>query len=309
MMEVLAALMLVLVTAGTAHAHDDSPGVLSLVERDDGRFDVVFSAPNDTRALGGADVAPRYPAHCALSDGVLDCEGELSGDIEIVGLRGTRLTTVVVITRRDADPEEHVATGDAPIITLGAPPAGIVAWAAIGAEHVLLGLDHLAFVLGLLLVCGLDRRVVATLTAFTVAHSLTLALAVLDVVRLPSAPVEACIALSIVLVAREALARSATPSLTERAPWVVAGIFGLVHGLGFAGALMDLGLPRRSLGTALLGFNVGVELGQLMVALAAALVAWGAVRLGAERARPVVAYGLGALGAFWLIARVAAMAG
>jgi hypothetical protein len=122
--------------------------------------------------------------------------------------------------------------------------------------------------------------------------------------------VEACIALSIVLVAREALRPPSEPSLTRRAPWAVAGLFGLVHGLGFAGAMQATGLPAGSIGVALVGFNVGVELGQLAVVVAAVAIAWAADRARASApARPVVVYALGALGAYWLIARTITIAG
>ena len=107
----LLASMLVLVAPGAALAHDDSPGVLSLVERDDGRFDVVFSPPNDTRASGTSEVSPRFPAQCTVDDRVLTCAGGLSGAIEIAGLRGTRMVTVITVTRLGAEPEEHVVTG------------------------------------------------------------------------------------------------------------------------------------------------------------------------------------------------------
>jgi hydrogenase/urease accessory protein HupE len=136
---------------------------------------------------------------------------------------------------------------------------------ALGVEHILLGIDHLLFVLALLFLVGNWPRLIGTVTAFTLAHSLTLAAATLGWIRLPTAPVEAVIALSIVFVAVEILhARRGRAGLAARLPWVVAFVFGLLHGLGFASALRDIGLPEHAVPLALACFNVGVELGQLL---------------------------------------------
>ena len=135
----------------------------------------------------------------------------------------------------------------------------------LGVEHILLGFDHLLFVLALLVLVRGGKRIVLTVTAFTVAHSITLVAATLGWVALPGAPVEATIALSIVFLAREiAMVWRGHASLTERMPWLVAFVFGLLHGLGFAGALAEIGLPQNAIPLALLCFNVGVEVGQLL---------------------------------------------
>src|SRR5690242_1477012 len=147
------------------------------------------------------------------------------------------------------------------------------AYLVLGVEHILSGVDHLLFVAGLLFLVGFRRRLVGTITAFTVAHSLTLASSAFGWLTLRSPPVEASIALSIVLVASEALRQRET--LARRTPSLVAFLFGLVHGLGFAGALKSIGLPQRHLPLALFTFNVGVEVGQLFVVL----LAYGLVRL------------------------------
>ena len=199
-----------------------------------------------------------------------------------------------------------------------APGAGEVAatYLWLGIEHILFGFDHLLFVLALLILVRQWRRVVVTMTAFTVAHSITLAAATLGFVHVPGPPVEATIALSIVLVAAEIVnARRGRPSLTARWPWLVAFAFGLLHGLGFAGALSEVGLPHHAIPLALLFFNLGVEFGQLaFVALVMALAWWlpGALArvtvVGRDwtRARLDVAaaYAIGALAAYWLIERV-----
>ena len=217
-----------------------------------------------------------------------------------------RTRIVVSITALDGSVREAVASGEEPEIDLDAVPgSSFVAWLGLGVEHVLGGIDHLAFVLGLLLVCGIDRRLVITVTAFTLAHSLTLALAAFDVVTLPSAPVEATIAASVMLVAREATHDQ--PTLTRRMPWLVAAIFGLVHGLGFAGALAEIGLPRGSEALALVGFNVGVELGQLAVIGVAVLIARAVGSRAPRWSRPALALAIGSLGALWLIERTVAI--
>ena len=148
---------------------------------------------------------------------------------------------------------------------------------ALGVEHILAGVDHLLFVLGLLFLVGSWGRLIGTVTAFTVAHSLTLAAATLGLVYVPQKPVEAAIALSIAFVAADILRTDdARKSLTRRAPWIVAFVFGLLHGLGFAGALSDVGLPEHAVPLALLFFNLGVELGQLLfIACALPLAALG----------------------------------
>jgi hypothetical protein len=183
----------------------------------------------------------------------------------------------------------------------------------LGAEHILLGLDHLLFVLGLLLLVHGFVPLVKTITAFTLAHSLTLCASVLGYVPVDRAPIEAAIALSIILLAREiVMADRGLVHLTHRKPWLVAFIFGLLHGLGFAGALGDIGLPQSAIPLALLFFNLGVEAGQLLfvVALIVAARALGqAVRAHAPRLQPVLGYALGALATLWFFDRLPAIWG
>ncbi len=179
-------------------------------------------------------------------------------------------------------------------------------YCVIGVEHILLGPDHLLFVLGLLLLVGSGRSLIAAITAFTIAHSVTLALAVFGLVTLKTAPMEACIALSIVMLARETLTESNT--LSKQFPWVVAFGFGLLHGLGFAGALSEVGLPEDRIPLALVSFNVGVELGQLLFVWVIWQCGKIARRKGAEWGRLVrtcTAYGMGSIGIFWVFDRMA----
>ncbi len=190
----------------------------------------------------------------------------------------------------------------------------VATYTVLGIEHILTGFDHLLYVLGMLILVGGWRRIVVTMSAFTATHSLTLTAAALGWVHVPQPPVEACIALSILFVAREIVqVRRGRPGITARWPWVVSFTFGLMHGFGFAGALAEVGLPPSSIPTALLFFNVGVEIGQLMfvgAALTVIAVGWRA----AERLRlpptawlwRVAPYAIGGVASFWLVERVAA---
>jgi hydrogenase/urease accessory protein HupE len=304
-----------------AAAHDFNPGVLALVETGEGRFAMSWMPPVDSTGSEAA-VGVELPAGCRrTSDRSVACgPGGLAGTIAFTGIDSPRMKVVVYLRWLDGSEAEHFLTGADPRVAIDRRPhRSLLPWIRIGVEHILTGFDHLAFVLGMLLVLNLalDRRLIATVTAFTVAHSISLSLAVLDLVRIPSAPVEAAIAASVVLVAREALGDR--PTATRRWPWLVAGLFGLVHGLGFAGTLARLGLPKGAIGTSLLGFNLGVEIGQLAVVAAAVVLArlFGLRRGGsvlerdgrARRAQRGMAYVLGALGTAWFLTQGAALLG
>jgi hydrogenase/urease accessory protein HupE len=187
-------------------------------------------------------------------------------------------------------------------------PAVAIVYLKLGMEHILLGIDHLLFVLALVMLVSGARRLVATITAFTAAHSLTLAAATLGWIQVPQQPVEALIALSIVLVAGEIVhTRQGRPGITRHWPWLVAFIFGLLHGFGFAGALAEVGLPEGHIPLALLFFNVGVEFGQLLF-IAAVL---GTVALSRRARAPLprgaellAPYAIGSVAMFWVIQRV-----
>jgi hydrogenase/urease accessory protein HupE len=190
----------------------------------------------------------------------------------------------------------------------------VVDYTRLGVEHILTGFDHLLFVVALTLLVRKRRPLVITITAFTVAHSLTLAATVLGLVTVPTAPVEAAIALSIVLVCAECL-RPEADSFTRRAPWLIAFAFGLLHGLGFAAALMEIGLPEQHIPAALVCFNLGVELGQLAVIVLVLGLRFGLRALAGRfhLARPALArgviYAMGTTAAFWSLDRVAAVFG
>jgi hydrogenase/urease accessory protein HupE len=205
-------------------------------------------------------------------------------------------------------PRAGEASADWLVPAVPSKPAVMATYLKLGMEHIRTGLDHLAFVLGLVLLTPAWRGLWKSITAFTAAHSLTLALATLGVVRVPPPPVEAAIALSILFLAREVwLAYRGRPGFTARRPWPVAFAFGLLHGLGFAGALGAVGLPESDIPLALLAFNVGVELGQLGFVLVLLGTARALARLPITRnawLRLAPAYAMGTLAVFWCIERV-----
>lgn len=299
--------LLLLACARPALAHGFNHGVLALHERADGTFDVAWTPPIDT-ASGDVVVEIRYPSGCTLAASSLTCGGGLDGELAFPGLAASRAQVVVMVELLDGRRVEAIATpANAAVVIHAGRTSGVwPRWIRTGFEHVVTGLDHVAFVVGLFLVVGARRRLVATVTAFTLAHSVTLALAATGVLDLPRAPVEATIAVSVLLVASEAMHER--PTVTRTRPSVVAFLFGLIHGLGFAGALSELGLPRAALGRALVAFNIGVELAQLSIV--ALLLLLSRVSLRAERAAMVrrgACYALGAAGAYWLFDRAFAL--
>lgn len=239
--------------------------------------------------------------------------GGLVGEtIAIEGSAIGRADIIARVERLDGSSQvERLELGSSEFVVQ--PPEGTseIAWAylVLGVEHILGGIDHLLFVLALLLIVRGGKRIVVTITAFTVAHSITLVAATLGFVHVPGPPVEAIIALSIVFVAAEVIhGIRGKPGITARAPWVVAFSFGLLHGLGFAGALEEVGLPQLAIPVALLMFNVGVELGQLIFVLAVlvfATLARKVLQKSEQWAVPLAAYGIGSVAALWTIERVA----
>jgi hypothetical protein len=240
-------------------------------------------------------------------------------EIHVDGLSATLTDVLVRVQHLDGTAQTTRLTPGTPSFVVEAAPSRLQVartYLHLGVEHILLGLDHLLFVLALLIVVRGWRRVVGTITAFTAAHTLTLAAATLGYVHVPVQPVEATIALSIVFVAAEIVhARRGRPGLTERRPWMVAFTFGLLHGLGFAGALSEIGLPPSAIPLALLCFNVGVEVGQLLFIVCVA-AAWAAAavpfagpkqtELAPRRAAALemsAAYAIGTVATYWVIDR------
>jgi hydrogenase/urease accessory protein HupE len=296
-----------------ARAHELTMAEMEVRETAPGDFMWQWSAANDKRPMGD-DLVPRWPDTCVTGPYTLRCgSAGLKGTLGIEGVGKRYSAALVKVTWLDGQQRVYTITSAQPTVHLHGSADDrrgkseiARAYTVLGVQHILSGIDHLLFVAGLLFLVGFRRRLIGTITAFTVAHSLTLACSVFGLITLRSPPVEAAIALSIVLVACEALRERDT--LARRLPALVSFLFGLVHGLGFAGALKEVGLPQSHLPLALLCFNVGVEIGQLMMVLAVFAV----VRLPIPRrwlgpARRPALYGIGMLAAYWSWQRIAAM--
>ena len=305
-------------------AHEVRPAYLDLKEETPGSFDVLFKTPMRGDARLGLDVVFSEPVKMAtpiisrMTDNAMVQTWRISAieplagqTVRIDGLTSTMTDALVRIQFIDGG--EWVGK-----LTPGAPQAIIPArqdgWAVaatylqLGVEHIILGIDHLLFVLALILIAPSTRQLILAITAFTLAHSITLAAATLGFVNVPPAPIEAAIALSIAFVAAEIIrAREGKAGIAARVPWVVALAFGLLHGFGFAGALSEVGLPPAHVPVALLFFNAGVEVGQLLF-VAVVLTIAALFRL-ARHSLPRWAalappYLIGTLAMFWVIQRV-----
>ncbi|HEY4158813.1 MAG TPA: HupE/UreJ family protein [Polyangiaceae bacterium] len=308
-------LLLSLCAPRAAHAHDIDSASLSLKEVAPGRFHMRFQA--SSRSLQQELAAPAvFPPPCKMADAYLECGSSgLVGSIEFPWLEGTLTRLMVDIEWRGGAHLLRIVSASAPELKVyGMPESGFLAlkpialdYTELGIEHILTGFDHLLFVIALAILVRSRRRLIATITAFTVAHSVTLAFTVLGVLRVPSAPVEATIALSIVLICAECLRQG--ESFTQRAPWLVAFAFGLLHGLGFASALLEIGLPEQHLPAALFCFNLGVELGQLAVIAAVLAVRALVTRLKWQRPWQVrvLVYAMGGIASFWSLDRIVAV--
>jgi hypothetical protein len=290
---------------------DDSYDVLWKVPAmgQDRRLSVYVRFPADTEILGDPTVAVIDGAW--IERYAVRRPGGLTGETIAIDGNAVGITDVIArVERRDGSSQvERLAVQKPEFVVKEPEGTGEIAWSylVLGVEHILGGIDHLLFVLALLLVVNGSWRIVATITAFTVAHSITLVAATLGIVNMPGPPVEAIIALSIVFVAAEYIhGRSGHPGITARAPWIVAFSFGLLHGLGFAGALAEVGLPQTAIPVALLMFNLGVELGQLIFVGAVLLVVAAMRRLpvgNVDRVAGATAYAIGSVAAFWTIER------
>jgi hydrogenase/urease accessory protein HupE len=318
-------LLFVLALAGTPAAADElRPAYLDLRETAPDQFSVLWKVP----ALGDLrlGIYARLPESCkTLAEPVsgvtsgafferwtVSCPGGLQGkDIVIDGLRSTVTDVLARIQYRDGSTQVARLGPENPVLrAAGAQSGWDVArtYGFLGVEHILTSLDHLLFVLALIFLIHNRLTLLKTITAFTVAHSITLAGATLGYVRLPQKPVEAAIALSIVFLASELVKmRSGERRVSEAYPWIVAFAFGLLHGFGFAGALKDIGLPQVDIPLALLSFNLGVEAGQIIFV--------GAMLLGekafsalfnapAQPARFAAGYLIGTAATMWLMTRV-----
>lgn len=313
------------------YSHEIRPAYLQITENGQHRFDVLWKQP-----VMGALAAPLVPR---VSNGLLDGPADeesasnsfllrrwsnvpLARDsfdgatIRIEGIEHTITDTLVDVSFANGQEIQTVLKPAEPALTVqlrGAGKAAVVTYLRLGIEHILTGFDHLSFVLGLVLLVRGTRTLLKTITAFTLAHSITLAAAALGYVNVSAPVIESLVALSIVFVAVE-LSRSyrGEVGLTTRYPWVIAFTFGLLHGFAFAGSLADIGLPPHNIPGALLLFNCGVEVGQLVFvsAVLVSIAAFG--RIFAQPpywARWLAPYAVGTLASFWMIQRVHVIVG
>jgi hypothetical protein len=311
---ILTFLCLVLGTAfcTNARAHEMSMAELEIRQFSQGDFQWQWVATGNKPASQLLEIV--WPDGCRASENQLNCgEAGLKGKLTVEGVGKSYSAAIVRVLWQDGELRTYTLTGAQPSVQLFGSSVDNRsmfeigrAYLLLGIDHILRGYDHLLFVAGLLFLVGFRNKLILTITAFTVAHSLTLVSAALGWITLRSAPVEAAIALSIVLVASEALNNRET--LSRRFPALVAFIFGLVHGLGFAGALQEIGLPQQHLVAALLSFNIGVEAGQLLAVGAAwLLVLLTKNMLWAQRLRVPALYTIGAFAMYWMIERTTAI--
>jgi hydrogenase/urease accessory protein HupE len=305
-----------------AHADELRPGYLELTQKTPTQWRMVWKAP----IKGGlaTNASPALPEFCAVSaprrelvaaavvaTSEVNCTAPLAGqNVGLTGLDASFTDALVRIAQIGRPVQAARLTADTPMTKVEIRAArNQVAntYFVLGIEHILTGYDHLLFVLSLVLLLMGGWKIAKTVTAFTVAHSLTLIGTTLHLVSVPRQPVEVCIALSIVFLAVEIVkAKPDAPRLSERVPWLVAFAFGLLHGFGFAGALAEIGLPDGEIPVALLTFNLGVETGQLVIVACGLIVLSTIRRLSAARfriARICAAYGIGSVAAFWMIER------
>ena len=310
----------------SAQADELRPAYIEMTEESPGHWSLLWKASANSRLGQTGEIV--LPGNCRNTDGprreyagsniltrlALRCDGSVQG--QTIGLSGLELSTTDALVRIapiGSAMQTVRLTPDQPSATLARPSviSNVAAtYTILGIEHILMGFDHLFFVLALVLLLKGGWLVAKTVTAFTIAHSLTLIGTTVGLLSLPSQPVEAAIALSIVFLAVEIVkAKPGEIRLSEQFPWIVAFLFGLLHGFGFAGALAEIGLPEGDVPLALLTFNLGVEIGQLVI-VAVALAALHAIRkfqgLWLQPTKTAMAYGIGIISTYWFIERVVA---
>jgi hypothetical protein len=293
-------------------AHETPIALLKVTENANvGEFKVEWTYASSTN-----DVPPKavFPEHCNYQHPLLKCgETGLIGEVNILQLGEKYSAAVIQLSKRGSKRVAYTLTASNPSLML--TPSGILptvevakSYIPLGFEHIMLGIDHLLFVLGLLFLVGNKWMLIKTITSFTIAHSITLALATFGWVGVPDGPVNAAIALSIVFLAVEIIKlRQGKPCFSARYPWAIAFGFGLLHGFGFASALTDIGLPPENLPAALLFFNVGVEIGQVGFVFVVLALFASHKTLKAQFPRwsqKASIYAIGSIAAFWFITRM-----
>ena len=308
--------LIALVFGWSSHlsAHEMSIAEMTIRQTQAHEYIWAWGVPGRDRPIG-QDLKVTWPDGCTADQAIIRCGPRgFKGQITLTGLGDTYSAALISLaTQNSVQPQVFTLTSSQPKVSVddsGVDERSSLevahSYTLLGIEHILSGIDHLFFVISLLFLVGYSKNLLWTVSAFTLAHSLTLAASALGFLVLRSPPVEATIALSIVLVCAENLHSRQT--FTRRWPALVAFIFGLIHGLGFAGALKDIGLPHDHIFVALLGFNVGVELGQLLV-LTFLFLVYLAIRRQkhVDSFRKLSIYIIGSMAAFWSLTRIASL--
>ena len=313
----------VLFACSNLSAHEIRPGFLQIEQIDDNSYTVYWKIPRlgdaipkisiqfpqgfKAEELNRPNPTPGFVLYAYTMSSTVPLNGSTIG---IDGLDKTLIDVLVNVNFLNGEKVSFILQPDNPFAEIPEKETivnTIKTYLVLGVEHILLGIDHLLFVLALLLITPGFKNLLKTITAFTIAHSITLSLSALGFLGLPGPPVEAVIALSIVFLASEILKyQKGETSLTIKYPWLVAFSFGLLHGFGFAGALANIGLPQTTIPSALLFFNVGVELGQVLFILMALGLMWllSFKKDWSQWLKKTPAYAIGTLASFWLIERV-----
>jgi hydrogenase/urease accessory protein HupE len=317
-------MILLLTLTGTSLAHPLAPSLLEITETGAGQSEVLWKTPS--AKIPGEELRPKIPSECQRSEDIemrrvetayverwrVSCNKSWVGsEVGVEGISSSQSNVILRVLLADGRKYQNILTAEHPSFVIPEHPQISIVfknYLVLGVKHILTGWDHLLFVLGLVLLVKGRRQLLWTITAFTLGHSVTLSLAVLGWARLPAAPVEALIALSILVLAVE-LTRKQTGSGTffHRYPWGLAFGFGLLHGLGFAGALAEIGLPVGEIPLALFSFNVGIELGQVLfisAILAVRLLSKPLPLPAMVKRMEIAAYGIGSLAAFWFFERL-----
>ena len=323
-------MLMPLLLAHPAQGHLFAPSLLKIVETQLHHYNVVWKTP--TKRSSGIPLQPTFPERCEVSNpnsprtegtGIISSwqlrcdqlgdQGLVGQVVGVSGLGTNQVSTMIMLSLRDGRRYQAVLTAENPEFLIPAIPGQgqvMIEYSRLGLEHIVGGIDHLMFVFGLLLLVGGGARLFWTITAFTAGHSITLSLVTLGFISFPVPLVEFTIALSIFMLAlnlaRRDFSRSDGGGLFRHYPWWLAGGFGLLHGMGFAGALAEIGLPQSNVPLALLFFNIGIEAGQIAFILLL-LGAWWLIKRPLlpwqERLLPIPIYALGGLSAMWCIER------
>lgn len=319
-----AAALLFMVQTGRVDAHPMAPSLLEIIESETGRAEVTWKTP--AVQTPGRQMRPRLPSFCEpvalptlkrvktaiVERWEVECSGQsLEGaTIDVEGIDRSRTDVLLRVSLADGRSFRTVLRPASPTFVVPERERArdvMKAYVRLGFEHILAGIDHLLFVLGLIVLVKGGRKLIGVITAFTLGHSVSLSLAALGWIHIPSTPVDMLIALSIFVLGVELLRDpERKPGLVRRYPWAMTTGFGFLHGLGFAGALIEVGLPAGEIPLALFSFNVGIELGQLLFVFVVLLNRMALRFLDfqwPQWSTRATAYAVGSLAAFWLLDR------